>query len=157
MFYVLCTVHCNHHHHHISVMEFGHLLTRSGLMHPEASSMVCHDFFCQLGNSVSLPWVTCACFMFYVSCFMFYVLCTVHCIHHHHISVMEFGHLLTRSGLMYPEASSKVCHDFFCQLGNSVSLPWVTCAFFFPLWRRDPTRVLILEVSRSHTTTHHSR
>ena len=35
------------------------------------------------------------------------------------------GHLLTRSGLTYPEVSSKVCHDSFCQLGNSVSLPWV--------------------------------
>ena len=41
------------------------------------------------------------------------------------ISVMELGHLLTRSGLTYPEVSSKVCHDSFCQLGNSVSLPWV--------------------------------
>jgi len=30
------------------------------------------------------------------------------------------GHLLTRSGLTYPEVSSKVCHDSFCQLGNSV-------------------------------------
>jgi len=38
---------------------------------------------------------------------------------------MELGHLLTRSGLVYPEVSSKVCHDSFCQLGNSVSLPWV--------------------------------
>jgi hypothetical protein len=38
--------------------------------------------------------------------------------------VMELGHLLTRSGLTYPEVSSKVCHDSFCQLGNSVSLPW---------------------------------
>jgi hypothetical protein len=45
--------------------------------------------------------------------------------HHHHISVMELGHLLTRSGLTYPEVSSKVCHDSFCQLGNNVSLPWV--------------------------------
>jgi len=45
--------------------------------------------------------------------------------YHHHISVMELGHLLTRSGLTYPETSSKVCHDSFCQLGNSVSLPWV--------------------------------
>jgi len=45
--------------------------------------------------------------------------------HHHHISVMELGHLLTRSVLTYPEVSSKVCHDSFCQLGNSVSLPWV--------------------------------
>ena len=38
---------------------------------------------------------------------------------------MELGHLLTRSGLTYPEVSSKVCHDSFCQVGNSVSLPWV--------------------------------
>jgi len=36
---------------------------------------------------------------------------------------------LTRSGLTYPEVSSKVCHDSFCQLGNSVSLPWVYCHF----------------------------
>ena len=35
------------------------------------------------------------------------------------------GHLLTRSGLTYPEVSSKVYHDSFCQLGNSISLPWV--------------------------------
>ena len=41
--------------------------------------------------------------------------------HHHHISVMELDHLLTRSGLTYPEVSSKVCHDSFCQLGNSVA------------------------------------
>jgi hypothetical protein len=39
---------------------------------------------------------------------------------------MELGHLLTRSGLTYPEVSSKVYRDSFCQLGNSVSLPWVT-------------------------------
>jgi len=38
--------------------------------------------------------------------------------HHHHISVMELGHLLTRSGLTYPEASSKVFHDSFCQVGS---------------------------------------
>ena len=52
--------------------------------------------------------------------------------HHHHISVMELGHLLTRSGLTCPEVSSKVCHDSFCQLGNSVSLPWVIyCEAFY--------------------------
>jgi len=45
--------------------------------------------------------------------------------HHHHISVMELGHLLTRSCLTYLEVSSKVCHDSFCQSWNSVSLPWV--------------------------------
>jgi hypothetical protein len=47
--------HHRHHHHHISVTELGHLLTHSDLMHPEVSSKVCHDSFCQLGNSVSLP------------------------------------------------------------------------------------------------------
>src|SRR5215469_7051486 len=47
------------------------------------------------------------------------------CHHHHHMSVMELGHLLTRSGLTYLEVSSKVCHDSFCQLRNSVSLSWV--------------------------------
>ena len=41
------------------------------------------------------------------------------------ISVMELGHLLTRSGLTYPQVSSKVYHDSFCQLGSSISLPWV--------------------------------
>jgi len=38
---------------------------------------------------------------------------------------MELGHFLSRSGLTYPEVSSKFCHDSFCHLGNSVSLPWV--------------------------------
>ena len=40
---------------------------------------------------------------------------------------MELGHLLTRSGLTYPEVSSKVYHDPICPLGSSVSLPWVIC------------------------------
>jgi len=43
------------------------------------------------------------------------------------MSVMELGHLLTRSSLTYLEVSSEVCHDSFCQLGNSVSLSWVVC------------------------------
>jgi len=47
----------NHHHHHISVIALDHLLTRSGLTHPEVSSNVCHDSICQLENSVSLSWV----------------------------------------------------------------------------------------------------
>jgi hypothetical protein len=34
-------------------------------------------------------------------------------INHHNLSVMELGHLLTRSGLTCPEVSSKVCHDSF--------------------------------------------
>ena len=46
--------------------------------------------------------------------------------HHYHISVMRLGHLLSRSGLTYPEVSSKVCHDSFCHLDDSVSLLWVT-------------------------------
>ena len=45
--------------------------------------------------------------------------------HHHPISFMELGHLLTRSGLTYPEVSSKVYHNSFCLLGSSVLLPWV--------------------------------
>jgi len=44
-----------------------------------------------------------------------------------HMSVMELGHLLTRSGLTFLEVSSEVCHDSFNQLGNSVSLSWVVC------------------------------
>ena len=48
-----------------------------------------------------------------------------HVHHHHHISVMELGHLLTRSGLTCPEVSSKVWHNSSCQLGNRISLPWV--------------------------------
>ena len=48
-------------------------------------------------------------------------------IYHNHMSVMQLGHLLTRSGLTYLEVSSEVCHDSFCQLGNSVSLSWVVC------------------------------
>jgi hypothetical protein len=53
--------------------------------------------------------------------------CNVFNRHHHHMSVMELGHVLTRSGLTYLEVSSEVCHDSFCQLGNSVSLSWVVC------------------------------
>jgi len=41
------------HHHHHSFVELGHLLTRSGLTHPEVSLTVYHDFFCQLENIVS--------------------------------------------------------------------------------------------------------
>ena len=41
------------------------------------------------------------------------------------MSVMELGHLLTRSGLTYPVVSSKVYHDSFCPLGSSISLPGV--------------------------------
>jgi len=46
---------------------------------------------------------------------------------------MQLGHLLTRSGLTYLEVSSEVCHGFFCQLGNSVSLSWAVCREAFCL------------------------
>jgi len=72
--------------------------------------------------------------------------------HHHHISVMELGHLLTRSGLTYPEVSSKVCHDSFCQLGNSVSLPWgnllrgilFTCCIQFLLYSSNLSKICVI-------------
>ena len=48
-------------------------------------------------------------------------------LHHHHMSVVELGHLLTRSGLTYLEVSPEVFHDSFCQLRNSVSLSWAVC------------------------------
>jgi hypothetical protein len=67
----------------------------------------------------------------------------LHALHHYHpTSVMQLGHLLTRSGLTHPEVSSKVCHDSFCQLGNSVSLPWVICYEAFK--GRDPGRTKIV-------------
>jgi hypothetical protein len=57
--------------------------------------------------------------------FTFLIPIRVQGIYRHHIPVMELGHLLTRSGLTYPEVSSKVCYDSFCQLGKSVPLSWV--------------------------------
>ena len=82
--------------------------------------------------------------------------------HHHHMSVMELGHLLTRSGLTYLEDSSEVYHDSFCQLGNSVSLPWViyspssssssyVCHGVRPLvdtFRSDVSRILLRGLPR---------
>jgi len=44
---------------------------------------------------------------------------------HHHTSFMQLSHLLIHSVLMYPEVSSKVYHDSFCQLWSSISIPWV--------------------------------
>jgi len=47
--------------------------------------------------------------------------------HHHHISFMELGHLLTRSGLMYPEDSLKVYHNSFASWGvvfHYLLTPW---------------------------------
>jgi len=40
-----------------------------------------------------------------------------------HISVTEVGHLLTRSSSTYPEVSSKVCHNSFCQMGIAFHYP----------------------------------
>ena len=62
--------------------------------------------------------------------------------HHYHVSVMELGHLLTRSGLTYPEVSSKVCHDFFLPveeecfiiLGNLLRGILFTCCIQFLLY-----------------------
>jgi len=56
--------------------------------------------------------------------------------HYHHISFMELGHLLTRSGLTYPEVSSKVYHDSLCQLGSSISLTWVIYFYFEAFYLR---------------------
>jgi hypothetical protein len=39
------------HHHHSAIKELGHLLTRSGLTHPEVSSIVSLGSFCLLGYS----------------------------------------------------------------------------------------------------------
>jgi hypothetical protein len=41
--------HHHHHHHHVAIKELGHLLTRSGLTHPEVSSMVFLASFCFWG------------------------------------------------------------------------------------------------------------
>jgi len=59
------------------------------------------------------------------------------------MSVMELGHLLTRSGLTYLEVSSEVCHDSFCHeafclhvVSSSSCIPAVylePVLFLFPL------------------------
>jgi len=70
------------------------------------------------------------------------------------MSVVELGHLLTRSGLTHLEVSSEVFHDSFCQLGYSVSLSWVVChetfclhfvssSFFIPVVYLEPVLFLI--------------
>ena len=72
--HVLYEVHHHHHHHHVSVMKLGHLLIRSVLTYPEVSSNVYHDSFCQLGSSVSLPWVI------YFEAFYLHVVSSFSCI-----------------------------------------------------------------------------
>jgi hypothetical protein len=66
---------------------------------------------------------------------------------------MELGHLLTRSGLTYPEVSSNVCHDSFCQLGNSVSLPWEIPSLNKPVLRLKVAS-LPLDLTCSGSVTH---
>jgi hypothetical protein len=62
-------------------------------------------------------------YYYYYYCYYYYYHHHHHHYHHHHrhhnhhLSIMELGHLLTCSGLTYPEVSSKVSHDSFCQLG----------------------------------------
>src|SRR5215469_1457554 len=61
-------------HHHITVMELGHLLSRSGLTCPEVSSMVFLGCFFLLGSSVLLPWVI------YCEAFCLHVVSSFSCI-----------------------------------------------------------------------------
>ena len=77
---------------------------------------------------------------------------------------MELVQLLTRSGLTYPDVSSKVYHDSFCQLGSSVSLSWVIYfeAFYLHVASRFscipaicPKLVLFLAVLNNHHHHHH--
>jgi hypothetical protein len=43
---------CHHHrHYHVSLKDSGHMLTRSGLTHPEVSSVAFIGYFCLLGCS----------------------------------------------------------------------------------------------------------
>jgi hypothetical protein len=49
----------HHHHHHVAIKELGHLLTRSGLTHPEVSSVVFLGSFCLLGCNCLSIWVIC--------------------------------------------------------------------------------------------------
>ena len=66
---------------------------------------------------------------------------------------MEFFHLLTRSCLTYPEMSSKVYHDSFCQLGSSISLRWVIYFEAFRLhvvqvtWKKWIEKAILFEKS----------
>ena len=72
--------------------------------------------------------------------------------HHHRISVMELGPLLTRSVLVYPEVSSKVCHDSFCQSESSVSVTLgkllrgilFTCCIQFLLYSSNLSKIGVI-------------
>ena len=128
-------------------MDLGHLLTHSGLKYPEVSSKFYHDSFCQSDSTVSLPWVIYfeAFYLHVVSSFScipvicpklvlfltplqfvhLFCVCDIIIIIIIIIYVTRLGHLLTRYSLTYPEVSSKVYHDSFCQSDSTVSLPWV--------------------------------
>ena len=82
-------------------------------------------------------------------CFLFIIF---HCRYLHiyiYISFMQLGHLLTRSGLTYTEVPSKVYHDSFCQLGSSVTLPWVIYFEAFYL-HRMPRNLYIYIMNKKH-------
>ena len=64
--------------------------------------------------------------------------------HHHHVSVMELGRFLTRSGLKYPEVSSKVYHDFFSQLESFEAFYLHVVTSFSPIPVICPKLVLFL-------------
>ena len=57
---------------------------------------------------------------------------------------MELGHLLTRSGLTYPEVSSKVYHDSFCQLGNLFRDILFTCCIPLLLYSCNLSKICVI-------------
>ena len=77
--------------------------------------------------------------------------------YHHHISVMELGHLLTRSGLMYLEVSSKVCHDSFCQLGNLLRGILFTCCIQFLLYSSNLSKTGVIPLQFVHLFCNQSK
>ena len=50
----------------------------------------------------------------------------------HHISFIELGHLLTRSGFTYPEVSSKVYHDLYPFNVTLTFILWHLILFSYP-------------------------
>jgi hypothetical protein len=60
--------------------------------------------------------------------------------YHHHLGIVEFGHLLIRSGLTHPEISSVVSPGFFCPMVCSFLLFCVICYEAF-CWHVAPSSV----------------
>ena len=161
----------------MSVVELGHLLTRSGLTYPEVSPKGYHDSFCKLGRTVchhhphhhhhhhhhisvtqlarsGLTYPEISSKVYHDSfCQLGSSVCYHHRHHHHHhhVSLMQLGHLLTRSGLTYPEVSSKVYHDSFCQLLSSVSLSWV---IYFEAFYLHVVHIYSIRNVRKHVEIH---